>query len=346
MLYRKMIAPIIFALTEDDPEKAHELAIRVMTRVQNVPLLLQLIALWYRANENPNPVKVAGIPFPNPIGLAAGFDKHAEILLFLQALDFGFIEVGTALPCPQDGNPRPRQFRIPEDGAIINRNGFNSHGCAAVAERLKDVHPDLHIPLGISCGKMKDTPLEKAAEDYATVASQIGTFGAYIAINVSSPNTPELRRLQGREYLENIVCSVVLQSAGKPVFVKISPDLTEEELDITLEAIIHGGGKGIIIGNTTTARPSRGTGIFRRQPSRTYGESGGLSGPLLEERVLPLIKRSRTLEPKLPIIGVGGTYDRDSAQRKFDAGANLVQLFTGLVYRGPGLITECRNVEI
>jgi dihydroorotate dehydrogenase len=215
-----------------------------------------------------------------------------------------------------------------------------------VAERLKDVRPDLHIPLGISCGKMKDTPLEDAAGDYATVASQIGMFGAYIAINVSSPNTAGLRELQGRRYLEDIVCRVAIQSAEKPVFVKISPDLTEEELNVTLEAIIHGGGKGIIIGNTTTARPPRGNRVFRRQPSATYKEVGGLSGPFLEKKVLPLIKLVRRLDCNFPIIGVGGTHDIDSAQRKFDAGANLVQLFTGLVYRGPGLITECRNVEI
>ncbi len=345
MLYRKVLAPILFALSESDAEKAHDLTIRAMKWLQNDPLLLHLIAWWYCANKNPNPVEVAGIQFPNRVGLAAGFDKHAEILPYLQALGFGFLELGTILPRPQSGNERPRQFRIPEDETLINRNGFNSHGCEVVAGRLRSVRPDIHIPIGISCGKMKDTPLENAAEDYVEVATRIGMFGAYIVINVSSPNTPGLRELQGRAYMEDIVHRVVTCAAKKPVFVKISPDLSEAELAVTLEAVTHGGGAGIIVGNTTTDRPRSRNIPFSNQPSQLYKQPGGLSGRWLEKKTLGAITNVRRLAPLLPIIGVGGTYDRESAQRKIDAGASLVQLLTGLVYGGPNLITQCRSIQ-
>ena len=311
----KLQRALLFALP---PETAHHLGmwrLRVSDGAERPP-------------DHPSLAStVAGLSFPSPVGLAAGLDKNAEGVAGLFGLGFGFVEVGTVTPRAQPGNPRPRVFRIPEHEALINRLGFNNEGAEAMAARLAllTFRPG---PLGINLGKNKDTPLEAAADDYQKAASVLAPFADYLVINLSSPNTPGLRTLQEPEALEKIVRATLGEARGKPVFVKIAPDLEDEAVDAAVDVIAGSGAKGLIATNTTLARP------FTHP---RCGEAGGLSGRPLAARSTAVVKRAfRRAQGRLPIIGVGGVFDAEGAWEKLRAGASLVQLYTGFIYGGPG----------
>lgn len=349
-MYKNVLFPILKALSTGDAEQAHTLAIRAIQVLQRTPLVLKLVAFLCEANENPHPVEVFGIKFPNRIGLAAGLDKQAEMLLFLQALGFGFVEVGTVTPNPQVGNPRPRIARIPEYNALWNWLGFNSDGAQVVAERLKNIRSRIHIPIGGSLGKQKETSLDNAVRDYKRVLLDMSYSVDYYTANTSSPNTKGLRRLQGREYLEALIDDVVKTERAsahfrkekpKPVIAKFAPDLDEKEMSVSTEAAERGGASGIIVGNTTTKPPEGFTprGIFldeNRIPK------GGYSGPWTFGRTLEMV-RFVNKHTNLPIIACGGITNSTDACMLYDAGASLLQVLTGFIYQGPMLIRQLRS---
>lgn len=344
MLYENVLRPGLWRVSANDAEIAHRLTIRSLAALERVPGALELIRSTQKIGEQ-EPVTLCGITFPNRLGLAAGCDKHAEALLALFALGFGHIEVGTILPRPQEGNPRPRLFRLPEDHSVINRMGFNSHGADTVAKRLaryRRLGP-MPGPVGLSLGKMKTTDNAVASVDFIDVLRTLVLYGDYLAGNVSSPNTPELRELQGKAYLTALVRSIVeadrecrarLKLAPRPLFVKIAPDnMGRFALEQTLEAILEGGGSGVIVCNTTTERPESLVHPLKN-------EAGGLSGPRLFSTTLALVRKVRELHPEMPIIAVGGISSRLDVIKALRAGADLVQIYTGLVFQGPKLIRD------
>jgi dihydroorotate dehydrogenase len=270
------------------------------------------------------------VKFPNPIGLAAGMDKNGVALPAWPALGFGFVEVGTVTAHAQPGNDKPRLFRLRDSEAIINRMGFNNLGAAALASRLSALGP-LDVPLGISLGKSKVTPLEDAVQDYLASYELLHPYADYIAINVSSPNTPGLRTLQDRSAIAGLLGALV----GKtPVLVKIAPDLAESAIAEVLEVCLQFGAAGVIATNTTLARD----GLAAADQDRA-AEAGGLSGRPLTERSRKIVHFVHTeTGGRLPIIGVGGVMEADDAARLFDAGASLVQLYSGFIYEGPALV--------
>lgn len=272
------------------------------------------------------PVEVFGLKFPNPIGMAAGFDKNAEAIDGLFNLGFGFVEVGTVTPRPQKGNPKPRIFRLPEQQAIINRLGFNNAGIDVFLQNIKQAKRNRSGILGINIGANKDTI--NFADDYALLIPKITEFADYITINISSPNTPGLRDLQKKESIRALAESTVslrnAQAKKPPLLVKIAPDLSDEELQVIIEALMEAGIDGVIATNTTIGHNEK--------------ERGGLSGkPLLEKSTDIVRKIAAQTAGKLPIIAVGGVSDAASAQAKFDAGASLVQVYTGMIYEGPAI---------
>ena len=265
--------------------------------------------------------EVFGLQFANPIGLAAGFDKHATALPQLASLGFGFLEVGTVTPKAQPGNPKPRMFRIPEEQAMLNRMGFNSNGAEWLAEKLNS--QKLAVPLGINIGKNKDTSNERATEDYVECFRMFAQFAEYIAINVSSPNTPGLRDLQEKAFLQNLLARLPKQF---PVFVKIAPELSNAQLQDIADAVGNREHTGIIATNTLKT------------------EEGGISGKPLRNRSTHVIRELyRISKGEIPIIGVGGIFSADDAYEKIRAGSCLVQLYTGLEYQGPGLIKKLKQ---
>jgi dihydroorotate dehydrogenase len=283
------------------------------------------------------PVRVFGLDFPNPLGLAAGYDKDATAWRGLAALGFGHLEIGTVTLAPQPGNPKPRVFRLPGDRSLINRLGSPSEGAEAVASRLRTRRPP-GVVLGVNLGKQKETPLERAAEDYERLMAIFAPLADYLAINVSSPNTEGLRRLQGREYLDGLLSrgstrrDALAEEIGRrvPLLVKLSPDLDDAELEDALGVIESRGIDGVIATNTTTRRD----GLV----SNLATETGGLSGAALTARSTEIVRRIHELTSgKLPIVACGGVMGPDDAREKLDAGASLVQLYTGVVYEGPGL---------
>jgi dihydroorotate dehydrogenase len=281
--------------------------------------------------------RVWGLDFANPIGLSAGFDKDARVMAAMLGLGLGFVEVGSITPRPQPGNPKPRIFRLPEDGAVINRLGFNNGGLEAARARLTAFRRDgqggpARGPVGINLGKNKETA--DAAADYVQGVAALGKLADYLVVNVSSPNTPGLRALQGRGELEDLLGRVMsaLPDPAPPLLLKIAPDLTEEDKADIAAVCLALGVSGIIATNTTIARPEDLKGAAR-------GEAGGLSGrPLFGPSTAVLADLYRLTEGKLPLIGVGGVASGEDAYRKIRAGASLVQLYTALVYRGPALI--------
>ncbi|HEU4346967.1 MAG TPA: quinone-dependent dihydroorotate dehydrogenase [Actinoplanes sp.] len=308
-----------------DAERAHGFTLRRLSR-----LGARSLALLRRRYAVANPVEMFGVRFPNPVGLAAGMDKNGVALRAWPALGFGFVEVGTVTAHAQPGNDRPRLFRLPASQAVINRMGFNNDGAAALAARLDRLGP-LGYPLGVSLGKSKVTPLEEAVEDYLTSYNALQRHADYIAVNVSSPNTPGLRTLQDKTALGALLGALV----GKtPVLVKIAPDLTEPAIAELLEVCVARGAAGVIATNTTLARD----GLAAADQPRA-AEAGGLSGRPLTERARKVVHFvHEETGGALPIIGVGGVVDPDDAARLFDAGASLVQLYTGFIYRGPALV--------
>jgi len=271
-----------------------------------------------------------GATFPTPVGLAAGFDKEGAGHRELAALGFGFVEVGTVTPQPQPGNPRPRLFRLPADRALVNRLGFNSGGVDAVRTRLRE-HPPDGVVLGVNVGKSKTTPEERAAEDYATAARALGPLAAYVAVNVSSPNTPGLRDLQAVAQLRPLL-EAVKAATDRPVLVKIAPDLSDEDVDAVADLALDLGLAGIIATNTTIARE----GLRTPQGEVEAAGAGGLSGAPLAPRSLAVLRRLHARAgDRLVLVAAGGIADADEAWARIRAGATLVQLYTGFVYGGP-----------
>ena len=313
-----------------DPERAHRLAIAA--------LKTGLIAGDRRADPPILAQTVFGHAFPNPIGLAAGFDKDGEVYAQALALGFGFVELGSVTPLPQQGNPRPRLFRLTADHAVINRMGFNNRGIAAMAARLQDRDATRGI-VGINLGKNKDQA--DAAADYAAGTKLLGPRADYLVINVSSPNTPGLRALQSRAALAALIAAVLEARAEltrrPPLLLKIAPDLTDLDRQDIAEVALAAGLDGIIVSNTTIARP---TGL----DPRFAGEAGGLSGrPLLQPATETLRDIYRRTGGRLPLIGVGGIANAADAYAKIRAGACLVQLYTALVFEGPGLVRRIKD---
>lgn len=339
-LYRRLVWPL---LARTDPESAHERTLRLLEIAQRLaPGRALLRALAGRVPAQP--VEILGLRFPNPLGVAAGFDKDARVARGLAALGFGHVEVGTLTPRPQPGNPRPRVFRLPAERALINRLGFPNGGVEAAVPRLRRLtarDPGARgFVLGVSLGKQKETPLAEAVEDYRVGLRAVYPWSDYLAVNVSSPNTPGLRELQGGRYLERLLSELVHEGDElarhhgvnpRPLLVKIAPDLTDPELETILEAVDAAAVPGLIATNTTLSRE----GLSGDPRS---AETGGLSGPPLETRATEVVTRVLELTGgRLPVIGVGGVEDAAGARRKLDAGASLVQLYTGLVYQGPGV---------
>ncbi len=317
-LYSGLLRPIAFRF---DPEWVHERAMGAIER--------GLISVT--VPQDPRLVTtVAGIKFPNPIGLAAGFDKNAVAVNQWHRLGFGFAELGTITPRPQPGNPRPRLFRLPEDKALINRMGFNNDGAEAIAARIERSFPK--IPLGVNLGKNKDTEAANAASDYAKSFARLKDLGDYFVINVSSPNTPGLRSLQEKGPLLEIVDAMRAVHATKPIFIKVAPDLEFEAVDDVIEVVNARQLQGVIATNTTLDR----TGL-KSDPN----QAGGLSGaPVRTKSNLILRHLRENCDPTTALIGVGGIFTAADAIEKFRLGADLVQLYTGWIYGGPGLIPQ------
>lgn len=319
-----------------DPEVAHHRALSLLATAAAVPGGVAGLAAMYRPTRV-SPVTVAGLTFPNRVGLAAGYDKDALAWKALPALGFGHVEVGTVTPRPQQGNPTPRVFRVPGSN-LINRMGFPSVGAAVVRQRLDRDRP-YGCVLGVNLGRNKETPNEEAARDYVAGVRTFAEVADYLAVNVSSPNTPGLRALQSGPALRALLREVVVArdaaslDVGRavPVFVKLAPDLDEADLADALGAVSDAGVDGVIATNTTLSRD----GV----PAELASEAGGLSGTLLTARATEVLRQIRRLAgDKLPVIGVGGITTADDAKARIDAGADLVQLYTGLVYAGPGLV--------
>ena len=336
-----LFRPLFFKL---DPETAHNLTLKLIRIGAYQPFNSLLNAIYSTPGK---PVNLFGLHFPNPVGLAAGYDKDGVAWRGLAALGFGHIEIGTVTPHPQPGNPKPRVFRLVEDRAVINRMGFPGLGAEHVAGRLpcgpgsasERRLKHRRVILGVNLGKNKETPIENAAGDYIALMRHFIPMADYLAINVSSPNTVGLRRLQGRDMLEGLLDTIskernnnsVARGGNIPILVKLAPDLSDEELDDALVAIVRTGMDGVIATNTTLGREGL--------RSKLREETGGLSGAPLRHRSEEVLRSVvRKLDGRLPVVSVGGIMTPEDAQARLDAGAALVQVYTGLVYSGPGLV--------
>jgi len=340
-LYDKWLKPAFFRL---DPERAHELAITALALLSSAPPLCRILEACTRLSPSKaRPIEAFGLSFPNAVGLAAGFDKNAKVWPAAAALGFGHVEIGTVTARPQPGNPRPRIVRYPAQRAVINRLGFNNDGATAVAARLsRRAGPGRRrIPLGVNIGKSKAVDLDQAVQDYLASYMRLADWADYLVVNVSSPNTPGLRELQDEDRLRELLGALAAESrthaslpgrSRVPMLLKISPDLDFRQIDVVLQAISDFGFDGIVATNTTTARPGLFSGV---------DEIGGLSGAPLNRRSTEIISYiARSTAGRLPIIGSGGITDPASAGEKMDAGATLVQIYTGMIYGGPFFARE------
>jgi len=366
-LYRRLVRPVLFA---QEAEQVHERTLRALGWISRHQLVCDAFESFYSAPALP--IEVFGLKFPNPIGVAAGMDKYANALPAWETLGFGFSELGGVTWHPQPGNPAPRLFRVIPDEVIINRMGFNNPGAQALQEKLAEWH-ELgrwpHHPVGINLGKSKVTPLARAPEDYANSFRLLRFHADFFVVNVSSPNTPGLRQLQDKSALDEILAAIqevqaepvpgqvssdrvsspqpgtnfplpstlYHRSSPKPILVKVSPDLSFEALDEILELAASRSIAGVVATNTTTTRPETSD----EWSARIYGETGGLSGKPLRARSTEIIRHihQRTLG-KLAIVGVGGIFNAKDAWEKITAGASLLQLYTGLVYEGPSIVSD------
>lgn len=330
-MYKILIRRLLFRF---DPEKIHHFTFDFLRTFFKIPgASVMMKSIFYV--ENPSLEReVFGLKFKNPVGLAAGFDKDAKLYKELSGLCFGFIEIGTLTPKPQPGNTKKRLFRLKEDRAIINRMGFNNEGVEAAVERLKG---NKNVMIGGNIGKNKTTPNDKAVDDYLFCFEKLFPYVDYFVVNVSSPNTPNLRELQEKKPLKDLLNALQGKNQNKtvpkPILLKIAPDLSEEQLLDIIEIITETDIAGVIATNTTISRE----GLI----SENKNETGGLSGKPLKDRSTEVIRfLSEKSNKAFPIIGVGGIHSPEDAMEKLDAGASLVQLYTGFIYEGPGLIKK------
>ena len=337
MNFYPIIRKLLFLL---EPETAHTVSLRLMDVANKLGLLKLFLGKPIKA-----PVTVMGIEFLNPVGLAAGLDKNGEHIDALAACGFGFVEIGTVTPRAQPGNPTPRLFRLEADEAIINRMGFNNHGVESLIENVK--RSQQKCVLGINIGKNRDTSLECAVDDYCSALTQVYAYADYVTINISSPNTPGLRDLQHGEELEKLLSSLKqeqsrlegVHSKYVPLTVKIAPDLDDSEIAELAQTFIKLKIDGVIATNTTNARE----GLHDKVQAK---EQGGLSGrPLTQMSDSVLEKLVAELDGKLPVIAAGGIFSAEDARRKMQLGASLVQVYTGFIYQGPSLISDCAGVS-
>lgn len=346
--YRRLLRPALFASYGGDAERVHELTLAAIARLgESRPGLRALAAITSGPRR---PMTVAGIEFPGLVGVAAGLDKNGVGVKAWASLGFSHAELGTVTARPQPGNDTPRLYRLRESRAIINRMGFNNLGAAALAERLDRAgvrrgNGAVGMPVGVSIGKTKTTAIEQATEDYLTSFRLVAPHADYVAVNVSSPNTPGLRSLQDRAALHELVVELVAEAAlvagadaPVPVFVKIAPDLAEAALDEVIGVCVDAGVSGLIATNTTLGRDG-----LRPQDQRRAAEAGGLSGAPLTRRARQVVGYL-TAASDLPVIGVGGIMTRDDAQAMLDAGARLLQVYTGYVYGGPALVAQINQL--
>jgi dihydroorotate dehydrogenase len=337
--YRNLVRPLLFA---QDAERAHNFALHRLAGASRSRLACDVLGGIFSAPDLP--IHLFGLTFPNPVGLAAGMDKHAAAVPAWEKLGFGFSELGGVTWHAQPGNPAPRMFRAVGDEAIVNRMGFNNSGAEAVAQKLaewKKLGRWPQHPVGINLGKSKITPLAEAAEDYANSFRVLRGLADFFVVNVSSPNTPNLRQLQDKAALDEILAAMQeLNADRKPILVKVAPDLSFEALDEILELVQPRNIAGLVATNTTISRPQTNDPAGQK----IYGETGGLSGKPLRVRSTEIIRHlHRQTAGALPIIGVGGIFSADDAWEKITAGASLLQIYTGLVYEGPGLTRQIVN---
>ena len=331
-----LVRPLLFSM---DPENAHNFTMRSLKQAAALGVT--------KLNPKPKgtPKQVMGITFPNPVGLAAGLDKDGAYLDGVASMGFGFVEIGTVTPRAQPGNPKPRMFRVQDAKGLINRMGFNNHGVEALVANVQSSRffRNKEGVLGINIGKNADTPIEQAADDYLICLDKVYSFADYVAINISSPNTKNLRQLQGESELDNLLSKLKgeqLRLADRharyvPIVLKIAPDIDEAQTKNIADALLRHKIDGVIATNTTIQRDSI-------KGLKHADEAGGLSGAPVREMSNTVIRRLKAeLGDTIPIIGVGGIMNAEDAKEKVDAGASLIQLYTGLIYRGPGLVREC-----
>lgn len=328
-----------------DPEKIHHFTFRFLGFWLKIPLVKPIWKAMYCMNHPLLETQVAGLRFVNPVGLAAGFDKNAMRVQELAACGFGFVEIGTVTPLPQDGNPKPRLFRLIEDQAIINRMGFNNDGAEVIVERLKKLNP--HCLIGGNIGKNKVTPNEEAISDYLKCYHALEDYVDYFVVNVSSPNTPNLRELQDKEPLTQLLQTLMNERtkilSSKPIFLKIAPDLTDSQLNDIVDIVHDTKIDGVIATNTTIDRSNLKTDKERVE---AIG-AGGVSGKPLTSRSTEVIRYLyQRSNASFPIIGVGGIYSAEDALEKFAAGASLVQLYSGFIYEGPALVKRINKAVL
>lgn len=358
-IYKRLVRPILFKF---DPETIHDFTINLLSKIGNSPVLCDAVRDF--CSPEPLPIEVFGLKFPNPVGLAAGMDKDAVAAPVWEALGFGFIEVGAITYHPQSGNPKPRVFRVVKEEAIINRMGFNNSGAESTAKRVSEKKANqrwVKIPAGVNIGKSRIVPNEHAAEDYEKTFRLLWSLFDFFVVNVSSPNTPNLRLLQDKEELSKILtglnkantelANASLQSGEaksclnknvrvKPILVKISPDLTFDAIEEVITLCKEQGVSGIVATNTTTSRPQSDDADV----SKIYSQEGGLSGRPLKNRSTEIIKFIyKNTKGSLPIIGVGGMFTPQDVWEKITAGATLVQIYTGMIYNGPMIVKTIVN---
>jgi dihydroorotate dehydrogenase len=338
-VYKSLLKPLLFL---KKPEEAHHFTFSLIKTFFNLPVANSIVRSTFGLDDPRLEREVFGLKFKNPVGLAAGFDKDAKLIDEMAMLGFGFIEIGTLTPKPQEGNPLPRLFRLPQDEALINRMGFNNGGVLAAVERLKQRNSDVIV--GGNIGKNKATPNENAVDDYLFCLEALHPYVDYFVVNVSSPNTPNLRDLQEKEPLKQLLQAVKSandkKSNPKPILLKIAPDLTDGQLDDIIDIVQETGIAGVIATNTTIDRSKLST-----SPTEVEAiGAGGVSGKVLAKRSTEVI---RYLHQKsrgaFPIVGVGGIYSASDAIEKLEAGASLIQVYSGMIYEGPALIKNIKK---
>lgn len=335
MIWKYLIRPVLFLFS---PEVAHHITLDGLKLICKIPGVSWMIRTFYSIPSNDQPVRVARLNFKNPVGLAAGLDKDGKYINELSLFGFSHIEIGTVTPRPQPGNPEPRLFRLPKDSALINRMGFNNEGAEAMASRLSKFAKPKDLVLGINIGKNKDTPLEQASDDYLKCFEILYPFADYFTINISSPNTPGLRGLQEKAPLIELLSKIngmnKSKNPGKPILIKIAPDLDDVQLQEIKQIAIDQQMDGLIMGNTTLDR----TGLKTDHETLNKIGAGGLSGAPLEDKSLERLKQLIKLPGQISLIGIGGIMDEPAAINKLKAGACLIQIYTGFIYSGPGLV--------